>query len=117
MQVSGLELYLCDLEERDEREPPSIFLLVSILYSIISTFGKMGCGASKEGLQTVDDSVHVMLKHDKKVAQKKGEAPKGYVPRAPHPLLQKQEGEGQAADNANGTEQAGAPKPIVASEE
>ena len=75
----------------------------------------MGCQASKEGLQTVDDSVHVMLKHDKKVAQKKGEAPKGYVPRAPHPLLQKQE-DGAAADG-NGAEQAGPPKPIVASEE
>lgn len=64
----------------------------------------MGCGASKEqGLQTVDDSVHVMLKHDKKVAQKKGQAPKGYVPRAPHPLLQPKEGgEGGGGGPANG---------------
>jgi hypothetical protein len=77
--------------------------------------GKMGCGASKEGdaLQTVDDSVHVMLKHDKKIAQSKGEAPKGYVPRAPHPLLQQQQ-EGQANGNAADGE---ARKPIVASEE
>ena len=52
----------------------------------------MGCGSSSERgtLQTVDDSVHVMLKHDKKVSQKKGEAPKGYVPRAEHPLLAQQ---------------------------
>jgi hypothetical protein len=47
----------------------------------------MGCGSSKGGLQTADDSVHVMLKHDKKVQQKKGEAPHGYVPRAEHPLM------------------------------
>ena len=48
----------------------------------------MGCCASRSHLETVDDSVHVMLQHDKKVAQRKGETPKGYVPRAPHPLLQ-----------------------------
>lgn len=49
----------------------------------------MGCGPSAHDtrLQTVDDSVHVMLKHDKKRQQQKGEAPKGYVPRAEHPLL------------------------------
>lgn len=85
----------------------------------------MGCGASKGGLQTVDDSVHVMIKHDKKVAQRKGEAPKGYVPRAPHPLLQHKE-EGQEGNNNNNGETAPpAPttttndpvKPIVASEE
>ena len=49
----------------------------------------MGCGASTHDtrLQTVDDSVHVMLTHDKKRQQQKGEVPKGYVPRAEHPLL------------------------------
>jgi len=48
----------------------------------------MGCTQSQDTrLQTVDDSVHVMLKHDKKVQQRKGEAPHGYVPRAEHPLL------------------------------
>jgi hypothetical protein len=48
----------------------------------------MGCTSSKDTrLQTVDDSVHVMLKHDKKVQQKKGQQPHGYVPRADHPLL------------------------------
>ena len=77
----------------------------------------MGCGASKnEGLQTVDDSVHVMLKHDKKVAQSKGQAPKGYVPRAPHPLLQQQqEGGGDAPQPADGA--PAEKKPIVASED
>ena len=49
----------------------------------------MGCGASSHDtrLQTVDDSVHVMLKHDKKMQQRRGEKPHGYVPRAEHPLL------------------------------
>jgi hypothetical protein len=50
----------------------------------------MGCGASKDGLANVDDSVHVMIRHDKKRAAQKGEAPHGYVPRAPHPLLDAQ---------------------------
>ena len=84
----------------------------------------MGCGSSKDtGLQTVDDSVHVMLKHDKKMAQKKGQAPKGYVPRAPHPLLQPKE-EGAAANGGeekkDGATAAASPverKPIVAAEE
>jgi hypothetical protein len=48
----------------------------------------MGCGSSRESaLQTVDDSVHVMLAHDRKVQKAKGEKPHGYVPRAEHPLL------------------------------
>ena len=47
----------------------------------------MGCGSSKHTLHTVDDSVHVMLKHDKKVSQKNGHAPQGYVPRKEHPLM------------------------------
>ena len=33
----------------------------------------------------VEDSVHVMLKHDIKAANKKGKAPGGYRPRAPLP--------------------------------
>jgi len=39
----------------------------------------------------VDDSIHVMLRHDQKVAKKKGGNAAGtqYVPRAEHPLLQK----------------------------
>ena len=47
----------------------------------------MGCASSKPALNTVDDSVHVMLKHDKKIQQKKGQASHGYVPRAEHPLM------------------------------
>lgn len=61
----------------------------------------MGCNQSSNAdrLQTVDDSVHVMLKHDKKAQQRKGEKPHGYVPRAEHPLLKpKQENEGGAGN-------------------
>ena len=59
----------------------------------------MGCGSSahEDRLQTVDDSVHVMLAHDKKRQREKGEKPHGYVPRAEHPLLK--------------------PKPAIAAEE
>ena len=79
----------------------------------------MGCGASKNhpgALQAVDDSVHVMLKHDKKIAQSKGEAPKGYVPRAPHPLLQEQQ-QAPPATEQQQQQQQQQRKPIVASEE
>lgn len=49
----------------------------------------MGCGASRQTLERVDDSVHVMLAHEKKVAMKKGQSvATAYVPRADHPLLQ-----------------------------
>jgi len=47
----------------------------------------MGCGSSKSGLQFVDDSVHVMLQHDKKIQQKKGQPVQGYKERTQHPLL------------------------------
>jgi hypothetical protein len=61
----------------------------------------MGCGHSAHDtrLQTVDDSVHVMLKHDKKRQQQKGEAPKGYVPRAEHPLLKQKPVEATEEDD------------------
>uniref|UniRef100_A0A7S2H9W9 Uncharacterized protein n=1 Tax=Helicotheca tamesis TaxID=374047 RepID=A0A7S2H9W9_9STRA len=36
---------------------------------------------------TADDSVHVMIAHDKKRASDKGEKFGGYVPRAPHPCI------------------------------
>lgn len=61
----------------------------------------MGCGSSKHTLERVDDSVHVMLAHEKKMALKKGEkVATAYVPRAEHPLLQKAR-----------------PSPVVAAEE
>lgn len=48
----------------------------------------MGCGPSKNAhvISHVDDSVKVMLKHDQKRAQTKGETV-AYKPRAEHPLL------------------------------
>jgi len=64
----------------------------------------MGCGASKSGLHHVDDSVHVMLKHDKKVQQRKGEPVHGYKKRAEHPLLRPKEADTQPPSwgDANG---------------
>lgn len=49
----------------------------------------MGCMGSKSSFGAVDDSVHVMLQHDKKMAKKNGQPTTGYVPRAEHPLLKK----------------------------
>lgn len=69
----------------------------------------MGCGSSKNKLNTVDDSVHRMLVHDAKVAKSKGEKPKTYVPRAPHPLLQPKSNDG---DNNNNSRQ-----PVTCSED
>jgi hypothetical protein len=68
----------------------------------------MGCLSSRQSaLETVDDSVHVMISRDKKTHQKQGDAPRGYVPRAPHPLLQ------PTTPSSDG----GPPKPIIAAEE
>jgi hypothetical protein len=46
----------------------------------------MGCTTSKHTIHSwgIDDSVHVALKRD---STKKGNAPKCYMPRAPHPLF------------------------------
>ncbi len=54
-----------------------------------------GCGSKHTShLETVDDSVHVMLKHDKKKQKEKGKSePQGYVPRAAHPALEKKKEE------------------------
>jgi hypothetical protein len=45
----------------------------------------MGCTTSKHTIDSwqIDDSLHVALNRDKK----KGNAPKSYIPRAPHPFL------------------------------
>lgn len=50
----------------------------------------MGSACSKDGLNAVDDSVHVMVKRDKQKAKTTGE-PQGYVPRAEHPMMKKKE--------------------------
>jgi hypothetical protein len=49
----------------------------------------------------VDDSVHVMLKKDKKDAKKQGHPTTGYVPRAEHPLLHKEQNNESNGDNEN----------------
>ena len=62
----------------------------------------MGCGGSRDALTAVDDSVHVMLKHDKKQQIQKGEPPRtGYVPRAEHPLIQKKAMQGPVAEETD----------------
>eukprot|EP01083_Nonionella_stella_P062298 162002_1 len=49
----------------------------------------MGCVKSKPSvLSHLDDSVKVMVRHDTEALKKRGQKPGGYVPRAPHPLLQ-----------------------------
>jgi hypothetical protein len=41
-------------------------------------------------LSHIDDSVKVMIRHDAAALEKKGQKPGGYVPRAPHPILDQQ---------------------------
>jgi hypothetical protein len=53
-----------------------------------NTNTNMGCGASKGGLYNVDDSVHVMIKHDKKIHLQKGAPAPVFKPRSSHPMLQ-----------------------------
>ena len=73
-----------------------------------------GCGSKNHShLETVDDSVHVMLKHDKKVQKTKGKTEQGYVPRAAHPALQKKEETGYVPRAPH----PAANKPVVAAEE
>lgn len=64
----------------------------------------MGCGASTVDtkLEALDDSVRVMLEQDKKRQREKqqGEIPKGYVPRAEHPLFREATGDPPATTNA-----------------
>ncbi|KAG7348663.1 hypothetical protein IV203_017368 [Nitzschia inconspicua] len=79
----------------------------------------MGCGGSKHsGLQTVDDSVHVMLTRDRKVQKAKGQATHGYVPRAEHPLLKPkaETAAADAVDAATGTDAAAASPAPAASD-
>jgi hypothetical protein len=54
-----------------------------------------------------------MLSHDKKVSQKKGEKPHGYVPRPAHPLLKPKSDENgeQNKDGKTGGDQNSAMTP------
>ena len=47
------------------------------------------CKSRSNALSHIDDSVKVMIRHDAKALEKKGQKPGGYVPRAPHPILDK----------------------------
>ena len=61
------------------------------------------CLSSGRGghLEQVDDSVHVMLKHDRKKRKESGQAAaSGYKPRATNPALEKKRVE--EANNGNG---------------
>jgi hypothetical protein len=74
----------------------------------------MGCGPSKQSaLNTVDDSVHVMLKHDKKMQKKHGEKPHGYVPRAEHPLMHQDSSHKSAGASSNTGPTAVEPDDVV----
>jgi len=57
----------------------------------------MGTCFSSNTLTHLDDSVHVMMKHDQKKAKSRGE-PLAYVPRAQHPLLPKEGATSGTAD-------------------
>ena len=67
----------------------------------------MGACLSRGGdaLSHIDDSVHVMLKHDKKKRKESGTATTaGYTPRAANPALEKKRAEQEAGGaEANGT--------------
>ena len=77
---------------------------------------EMGCGSSKSGLNNVDDSVHVMLKHDKKVQQRKGEPVHGYKQRAEHPLLRPKTDDEHAVAAVNNNNGNGAAAAVTATE-
>jgi hypothetical protein len=44
-------------------------------------------GSKPSKFDTVDDSVNIMIQHDKKMAKKTGQPMTGFVPQANHPLL------------------------------
>ena len=48
-----------------------------------------GCTSKNGHLDHVDDSVHVMLAHDRKKRKESGSANAGYKPRAANPALEK----------------------------
>jgi len=53
----------------------------------------------------IDDSVHAMLEHEKRVAKKKGEEVHyGYKPRASHPLLGKNTATPGSSTSCEGTD-------------
>jgi len=63
-----------------------IYILLSI-YQLKDKMGNCFKPSSNYVLSHLDDSVKVMVRHDAEALKKKGEKPSGYVPRAPHPLV------------------------------
>ncbi|KAL7436832.1 hypothetical protein ACHAXM_005474 [Skeletonema potamos] len=65
-----------------------------------------GCGSKATHLDHVDDSVHVMLAHDRKKRKDIGASGGGYKPRAANPALEKlktaEDGKGDGGDGATG---------------
>lgn len=57
---------------------------------------------NKGGLEAVDDSVHVMLTHDRKRKARSGQAPAAYKPRAANPALTPKEPEEAKVEEAIG---------------
>ncbi len=57
-----------------------------------------GCLSSKGHLDTVDDSVHVMLAHDRKKRKEGSGAGTGYKPRAANPALEQKSAENEEAN-------------------
>eukprot|EP00970_Alexandrium_tamarense_P013174 scaffold3282_cov198-Alexandrium_tamarense.AAC.39 len=59
-----------------------------------------GCNSKASHLENVDDSVHVMLAHDRKKRKETGAPSSGYKPRAANPVLEQKREE--IAGDANG---------------
>lgn len=79
------------------------------------------CQSKRNMLSHLDDSVKVMVRHDAKALQQKGQAPGGFVPRASHPLMDDGGDSNIGHDNGNGIEEqspqrSGSAKPLVITE-
>jgi len=74
---------------------PSGSLYHNIFRKLSNPTDNMGCNTSRQvaasastaSFQFVDDSLHVMIEHSKKVSLQHGETPQGYIPRPQHPIL------------------------------
>lgn len=64
----------------------------------------MGCGSSKKGGWTGDDSIHAMIVRDQKRMAKAGKTTDvNYKPRAEHPLMSSGKGQMDNADKTGDT--------------
>lgn len=71
------------------------------------------CFKTNNRLSHIDDSVKVMIRHDTKALEKKGQKPGGYVPRAPHPMLDRHDVEEVGGGGGGGGNDA----PVQATED